>query len=112
MFDLTLKERLRIAARSVERTKRAALTEVLSSRLLGWSLAAPSADRLLIVPQDLRTADPSFWREIEQGQFGLAGSIAFLKGRSPVRHPSAHTGMGARVARLRLAAQSRRGRRR
>ncbi len=90
MFDLTLKERLRIAAQSVERTKRAALAEVLASRLLGWSLAAPPADRLLIVPQDLRTADPSFWREIQHGQFGLAGSIAFLKGRSPfdIRPPT------------------------
>ncbi len=90
MFDLTLKERFRIAAQSVERSKRAALAEVLASRILGWSLAAPPADRLLIVPQDLRTADPSFWREIRHGQFGLAGSIAFLKGRSPfdIRPPT------------------------
>ena len=90
MFDLTLKERLRIAAQSVERSKRSALAEVLASRILGWSLAAPPADRLLIVPQDLRTADPSFWREIQHGQFGLAGSIAFLKGRSPfdIRPPT------------------------
>ena len=48
-----------------------------------WSVAPRPVDRLLIVPQDLRTADPSFWREIEHGQFGLAGSIAFLRGRSP-----------------------------
>ncbi len=83
MFDLTFKERLRIAALSAERSKRSALAGVLASRILGWSIAASPADRLLIVPQDLRTADPSFWREIQLGQFGLAGSIAFLKGRSP-----------------------------
>jgi uncharacterized heparinase superfamily protein len=83
MFDLTLKERLRIAALSVERSKRSAIAGVLASPLLSWSLIAPPADQLLIVPQDLRTADPSFWREIEHGQFGLAGSIAFLHGRSP-----------------------------
>ena len=43
------------------------------------------------MPQDLRTADPSFWHEMEHGQFGLAGSIAFLRGRSPfeVEPPSA-----------------------
>ena len=51
--------------------------------LPAWSVAPRPVDRLLIVPQDLRTADPSFWREIEHGQFGLAGSIAFLHGRSP-----------------------------
>jgi uncharacterized heparinase superfamily protein len=83
MFDLTLKERLRIAALSAERSKRSALAGLFASRLLGWSLVAPAADRLLIVPQDLRTADSSFWREIQHGQFGLAGNIAFLNGRSP-----------------------------
>ncbi len=83
MFDLTLKERIRIAALSAERSKRSAIVGMLASRLLGWSFTPPPADQLLIVPQDLRTADPSFWREIEHGQFGLAGSIAFLRGRSP-----------------------------
>jgi len=83
MFDLTLKERLKIAALSAERSKRSAITGVLASKLLGWSLAPPPAEQLLIMPQDLRTTDPSFWREIEHGQFGLAGSMAFLRGRSP-----------------------------
>ncbi|HEY7669045.1 MAG TPA: heparinase II/III family protein [Hyphomicrobium sp.] len=83
MFDLMLKDRLRTVALSAERSKRSVLAGVLTSRLLAWTLAAPRADRLLIVPQDLRTADPSFWREIEHGQFGLAGSIAFLNARSP-----------------------------
>ncbi|MGJ0557718.1 heparinase II/III family protein [Methylocystis sp.] len=84
MFDLTLKERLRIAALSAERSKRSAITGMLASKLLSWSFAPPPpADHILIIPQDLRTADPSFWREVEQGQFGLAGSIAFLRGCSP-----------------------------
>jgi uncharacterized heparinase superfamily protein len=83
MFDLTLKERLRMVAQSAERSKRSAVAGILASRIIGWSLSAPPVDRLLIVPQDLRTADPTFWREIEHGQFGLAGSIAFLDGRSP-----------------------------
>jgi uncharacterized heparinase superfamily protein len=83
MFDLMLKERLRIAALSVDRSKRSAIAGMLASRLLNWSLITLPADRLLIVPQDLRTSDPTFWREILHGQFGLAGSIAFLRGRSP-----------------------------
>ncbi len=83
MFELTLKERIRNAALVAERSKRSAVVGMLASRLLAWSFTPPPADQLLIVPQDLRTADPSFWREIEHGQFGLAGSIAFLRGRSP-----------------------------
>jgi uncharacterized heparinase superfamily protein len=83
MSDVTLKERLRKVAQSAEWPKRSALAETLASRVRGWSLAAPPADRLLLVPQDLRTADPSFWREVQHGQLGLAGSIAFLNRRSP-----------------------------
>lgn len=83
MVDLTLKERIRNVALAADRSKSSAVVGMLASRLLAWSFTPPPADQLLIVPQDLRTADPSFWREIEQGQFGLAGSIAFLRGRSP-----------------------------
>jgi uncharacterized heparinase superfamily protein len=82
-IDLTLKERIRNVALSAEGSTASAMVGMLASRLLGMSFATSPADQLLIVPQDLRTADPSFWREIEHGQFGLAGSIAFLKGRSP-----------------------------
>ncbi|MGI9402981.1 MAG: heparinase II/III family protein [Hyphomicrobium sp.] len=83
MSVLTLKERLRIAALSADRSKRSAIAGMLSSPFLRWSFGPPAADQLLLVPQDLRTADPSFWHEIEHGQFGLAGSIAFLRGCSP-----------------------------
>ncbi len=83
MSELTLKERIRIAALSADRSKRSAIAGMLSSPFLRWSYGPPAADQLLLVPQDLRTADPSFWHEIEHGQFGLAGSIAILQGRSP-----------------------------
>ena len=83
MSELTLKERLRIAALSADRSKRSAIAGMLSSPFLRWSFGPPSADQLLLVPQDLRTADPSFWHEVEHGQFGLAGSIASLHGCSP-----------------------------
>lgn len=84
MPQLTLKERIRIAALAAGRTQRSALGQIFDSRLLRWSISPPpAADQILIVPQDLRTADPSFWHEIEQGQFGLAGTLAFLNDRSP-----------------------------
>ena len=83
MAEMTFRDRLKIAALSAERSQRSAVAQTLATWLPAWSVAPHPVDRLLIVPQDLRTADPSFWREIEHGQFGLAGSIAFLHGRSP-----------------------------
>lgn len=83
MAELTLKERLRKAALTVDAAKRSAIVAALAAPLKRWTEPATPVDHLLIVPQDLRTADPSFWREMEHGQFGLAGSIAFLRGRSP-----------------------------
>ena len=80
---VTFSERMRISALVADRSRRALVTRALNSPLLRWSHGSPAIDQLLIVPQDLRTADPSFWREIQHGQFGLAGSIADLKGRSP-----------------------------
>jgi uncharacterized heparinase superfamily protein len=82
-IDLTLKERIRNVALSADGSKASAMMGMFASRLLGMSFAPRPAEQLLIVPQDLRTADPSFWREIEHGQFGLASSIAFLNERSP-----------------------------
>ncbi|MEZ5926247.1 MAG: heparinase II/III family protein [Hyphomicrobiaceae bacterium] len=45
---------------------------------------------LLIVPQDLRTPDPSLASELASGQLGLAGALAAIDGISPfdVRPPS------------------------
>ena len=83
MSNLTLAERTRIALIRVDRSRRHAISRALGSRLLRWKYGAPIADQLLIVPQDLRTADPSFVREIQLGQFGLAGTVAALGGHSP-----------------------------
>ena len=41
------------------------------------------AEQLLLAPQELRTADPSFATEIYNGHFGLAGSLAELGSQSP-----------------------------
>ena len=92
MAELTLKDRLRKAAMTVDEPgRRSAMMSALAGPLRRWVGQATPVDHLLIVPQDLRTADPSFWHEIEHGQFGLAGSNAFLRGRSPlvIEPPSA-----------------------
>ena len=84
MAELTLKERLRKAALAVDEPgKRSAIVSVFAGPLKRLMEPKTPVDHLLIVPQDLRTADPSFWSELEHGQVGLAGSIAILHKRSP-----------------------------
>ncbi|MEQ1651366.1 MAG: heparinase II/III family protein [Hyphomicrobium sp.] len=85
MTGLSLTERLKIRTLSAEQVRRRALTRTLSSPLLRWRYGSAAADQILIVPQELRAADPSFWFEIESDHFGLASEIADLKGASPFR---------------------------
>lgn len=80
---------MRVASLAADKSRRAALSRLLYSPVLRWRYGAPVADQLLIVPQDLRTADPSFWHEVVLDHFGLAGTVAALDGKSPfdVRPP-------------------------
>ena len=85
MTGLSLTERLKIRTLSADQVRRRALTRTLASPLLRWRYGSAAADQILIVPQELRAADPSFWFEVESSHFGLASEIADLKGASPFR---------------------------
>src|ERR1700722_17459857 len=50
--------------------------------LLRWPLPIFKADRLLISPQDLRTADATRASEIYAGRFAFAGKVVICDGRS------------------------------
>jgi len=50
--------------------------------LLRWSLLPRKTDRLLIAPQDLRTADATLATEIYAGRFAFAGKVVVCDGRS------------------------------
>ncbi len=50
--------------------------------LVRWPLPPLKADRLLIAPQDLRTADPTRASEIYSGRFAFAGKVVVCDGRS------------------------------
>src|ERR1700692_3426646 len=50
--------------------------------LLRWPLPQLKADRLLISPQDLRTADATLATEIYSGRFAFAGKVVVCDGRS------------------------------
>lgn len=85
MTNLSLAERLRIRALSAKQSRRRAVTRTLSSPFLRWRYGGAATEQILIVPQELRMADPSFWNEVSDGHFGLASQIADLKGASPFR---------------------------
>ncbi len=88
---MDVREEARLAALALERLGRRAMGHVLRSKVLRWRYGGPPADQLLLVPQDLRTADPSFAVELANGHFGLAGALALTGGGSPfaIRPPSA-----------------------
>src|SRR6202140_4929661 len=50
--------------------------------LLRWRGLPFKADRLLIAPQDLRTADTTLASEIYSGRFAFAGKVVVCDGRS------------------------------
>jgi uncharacterized heparinase superfamily protein len=50
--------------------------------VLRWPLPAFKGDRLLIAPQDLRTADATRATEIYSGRFAFAGKVVICDGRS------------------------------
>lgn len=83
MPQLSPAEQGRLARLTMERMRRRALARMLGSPLMRWRYGAPVADELLIIPQELRTADPSFAAEIRLGHFGLGGRVAYLETGSP-----------------------------
>ena len=60
-----------------------ALRRFMLLRMASLSYPGTEAEQLLLAPQDLRTADPSFATEIYNGHFGLAGSLVELGAQSP-----------------------------
>jgi uncharacterized heparinase superfamily protein len=59
------------------------LRRFVLQRMASFSYPGSEAEQLLLAPQDLRTADPSFATEIYNGHFGLAGSLVELGAQSP-----------------------------
>ncbi|HXE67787.1 MAG TPA: heparinase II/III family protein [Hyphomicrobiaceae bacterium] len=80
--SLAAREKVERALLVVDRARVQMLAYVRRSQLL--ARAAP--DELLMAPPDLRVPDPSFVDELRFGNFGLAGEIADLAGRSPFTH--------------------------
>jgi uncharacterized heparinase superfamily protein len=89
MAGLSLAEKSRIALIAAKRSQRASMARLQFSPLLRWRFGSANLGNLLIVPQTLRNADPSFWPEVKLGHMGLAGIGMSLRSGSPfeIQHP-------------------------
>jgi uncharacterized heparinase superfamily protein len=76
-------ERAKLSWYVARRALMVALARLNAHPLIRWRFASAGTDRLLIAPQDLRTADPTRASEIYAGRFAFAGKIVICDGRSP-----------------------------
>jgi uncharacterized heparinase superfamily protein len=76
-------DRTKVAAFAARRALSTAMGRMNAHPMMRWRFASAIADRLLIAPQDLRTADPTRASEIYSGRFAFAGKIVICDGRSP-----------------------------
>ncbi len=80
-----ISDQARLAALALNKAGRTALRLALKAPFSRWMAGVPSAYHLLILPQDLRTGDPSFAVELYDGYFGLAGAAAPVGSESPFK---------------------------
>lgn len=97
MASLTFKERLAVGRMAAARRRRAAASGIVGSRMMRWRFGAPSAERLSILPQELRTADPTFADELFGGYLGLGGRSLALGGKSPFDLPERDAAFAAEL---------------
>src|SRR5919197_879962 len=83
MSRVPIADRLRLAWQLPRRTLPYVAGRLVWHPLLRPPIPGRKADRLVIAPQDLRTADPTRASEIYAGRFAFAGKIVICDGRSP-----------------------------
>ncbi len=83
MAGVSIAERTRLSWLLVRRGLRSVAGRLNAHPLLRWRFFSTKADRLVISPQDLRTADPTRASEIYAGRFAFAGKVVICDRRSP-----------------------------
>ena len=73
MNGVPLKDRLRLFGFLARSEAREAVASLSASPLLRWRHAQGRAEKLLVAPQDLHTADPTFAADVLGGRFVFAG---------------------------------------
>src|SRR5262249_13726490 len=83
MSRVALADRLRLAWQWPRRGLNHVVGRLVSHAWLRPPLPGSKPERLVIAPQELRTADPTRASEIYAGRFAFAGKIVICDGRSP-----------------------------
>ncbi len=83
MAGLSIGERAKLLLLLGRRTLRMAAGRLRGHPFIRLSFIPRKAERLLIAPQDLRTADGTRASEIYAGRFAFAGKVVISDGRSP-----------------------------
>jgi len=83
MTRVTVAERAKLSVLIGSRTLQSLVVGIKAHPLLRWRLSAASTDRLVIAPQELRTADATRASEIYAGRFAFAGKVVICDRRSP-----------------------------
>ena len=83
MARLSLADRGRLSWLALRRRLDHMRARVLTHSLLQLPAWLSRTDRIVIAPQDLRTADPTRAAEIYGGRFAFAGKVVMSDGRSP-----------------------------
>jgi uncharacterized heparinase superfamily protein len=83
MAGLSIGERAKLSVILARRTLRSVAGRLRGHPFVRLSFIPRKADRLLIAPQDLRTADGTRASEIYAGRFAFAGKVVISDGRSP-----------------------------
>jgi len=83
MMRVTVAERARLTLLIGRRAFRSLQSRIVAHPLLRWRFGSAATDRLVIAPQDLRTADATRAEEIYAGRFAFAGKVVICDRRSP-----------------------------
>ena len=83
MTRVSVAERARLTALIGRRALRGFIGGLNTHPLMRWRFGSTSTDRLVIAPQDLRTADATRAAEIYAGRFAFAGKVVICDRRSP-----------------------------
>src|SRR6195952_4847059 len=83
MAGLSMGERFKLSLLLGRRTLRSVAGRLRGHPFIRLRFLPRKADRLLIAPQDLRTADGTRASEIYAGRFVFAGKVVVSDGRSP-----------------------------
>jgi len=83
MMRVSVAERSRLSVLIGRRAFRSLIGRINTHPLLRWRFGSTTTDRLVIAPQDLRTADATRASEIYAGRFAFAGKVVICDRRSP-----------------------------